>query len=102
MIDHDVLDGLDGAALELERVAVLRVGPVQIITRAHTDVLHEYVGALDAQRGAADRDARRRRGLPGNRDVAVADQEVRRDVDVATDFEHAGAWSRAVDTGLQR
>src|SRR4051812_31254544 len=103
MIDDDVAHRLGVAALDLERIAVVRVRSHRVVTDAHAHVLYEDVRGLDANGPAANHDARRWRGLAGDGEVVPADHHVRGEANGAGDLEHADAWSRGIGSaGLER
>src|SRR3954463_3108218 len=103
MIDDDVAHRLGVAALDLERIAVVRVRSHRVVADAHAHVLYEYVRGLDANGPAANHDARRWCGLAGDGQVVPADHHVRSEANGARDLEHADARSGGVgSTSLER
>ena len=57
MIDDHVAHRLLRAAFDLERIAIVGIRTVGVVSRADTDVLDEHVGGGDLDRGTADHDA---------------------------------------------
>ena len=57
MNDDHVAHRLRSSALDLERIAIVGIRTVGVVSRANTDVLDEHIGSSDLDRDATDNDA---------------------------------------------
>src|SRR5690606_22169683 len=75
--------------------------PFGIVADADSNVLYENIRRIDLQRCPAQRDARRRCSLTGDRDVWIPDVQVGRELDRARHLEDADARTACLNALLQ-
>ena len=99
MIDHDVMRRAWGLCADRYSIPFGRFGAISPISGPDRDVLHKDVVGLYLKSGVNEGDARRGRGLTGDRDKGRRDLYWSGELNNSPDLKDAGARTSSLGAG---